>query len=84
MKKTEVIAILTACRPLADRLAAQGIYIKLTDADRAILANFNLIALDDWLNDPDIYKAAGLHQLDINTLGFEAARVLGKNKRRKH
>ena len=76
MKRAEIIAMLAACKPLADRLAAQGIYIELTDADRAILAKFNQLALEDWLDDPSIAKAAGLHQFDINMLGFEAARAM--------
>lgn len=84
MKRPEVIAFLSACKPLADRLAAQGIYIELTDADRAILAKFNQLALEDWLDDPDIARLAGLHQLDINMLGFEAARAMTEAMRRQN
>ncbi len=84
MKRIEAITLLAGCVPLADRLAAMGVNIELTDAERAALANFNQVALDDWLDDPDIHRQAGLGRADINALGFMAAQAMAEEMRRQH
>ena len=78
MKRIEASAILTACVPLANRLAAEGIYVILTAAEKTVLANFYQVVLDGWLNDPKVYQEAGLRQLDIKMLGIKAARTLAE------
>ena len=78
MKRIEAIMLLAACKPLADRLAAQGVNIELTDADRAALAGFNQVWSYDegwWLGDHDIHRATGLQRSDIATLTFMLAKV---------
>lgn len=73
MKRIEAINLLAACKPLADRLASQGVSIELTDADRAALIGFNKVWLYNegwWLDDPDIHRQAGLGHSYIGTLSF--------------
>lgn len=77
MKRIEAIVLLAACKPLAERLAAQGVNIELTDADRAALAGFNQVWDYNegyWLSDSDdVHRQAGLRRSDIGTLSFVAA-----------
>ncbi len=87
MKRIEAIARLSGCKPLADRLAALGVNIELTEQDRAALAGFNQVWLYEdgwWLEDPDIHRQAGLGQADINALVFMAAKLQADNMRRQH
>lgn len=87
MKRIEAITLLAGCVPLADRLAAQGVNIPLTEADRAALEGFNQVWLYEdgwWLDDPDIHRQAGLQRSDIATLNFMLARVQADDMRRQH
>jgi hypothetical protein len=87
MKRIEAIALLAGCVPLADRLAAQGVNIQLTDADRTALAGFNQVWLYEdgwWLDDSDIHRQAGLDRSDIGALNFMLARETSKKIQRQH
>ncbi len=84
VKRIEAIALLVACVPLADRLAAMGVNIELTEQDRTALAGFNKVWLADWLDDPDIHRQAGLSRSDIGSLNFVAAMQTEKEMRRQH
>lgn len=87
MKRIEAMALLAACKPLADRLAGQGVNIELTDADRAALTGFKRVWSYDegwWLDDPDIHRQAGLGRSDIGALSFIAARKADLQIRRQH
>ena len=78
MKRIEAMALLAACKLLADRLAAQGVNIELTNADRAALAGFNQVWSYHegwWLDDPNIHRQAGLRRSDIGALSFVAANM---------
>lgn len=84
MKRAEAIALLTACVPLADRLAALGINIELTAEYRLALAGFNKVWLADWLDDPDIHRQAGLGRADIGALSFMVTRDQTDKMRQQH
>lgn len=84
MKRAEAIIMLAVCKPLADRLAEHGVYIELTDVDRGVLANFVLVALDDWLDNPAIAEEAGLHPADVIMLRLMASRVRDEKMQRQH
>lgn len=77
MKKAEAILLLAACKPLADRLAAQGVNIQLTSQEQAALAGFNKVWNYNegwWLSDTDdIHRHAGLLRSDIGALSFISA-----------
>lgn len=88
MKRIEAIALLAACKPLADRLAAQGVNIELNDADRSALAGFNQV----WqynegylLSDSDnVHRQAGLSRSDIGALNFVAVMQAQDEMLRQH
>ena len=87
MKRIEAIALLAGCVPLAERLAAQGVNIELTEQDRAALAGFHQVWLYEdgwWLDDPDIHRQAGLGRSDIGALSFMLARETSKKIQRQH
>jgi hypothetical protein len=77
MTKSEAITTLAACAPLAQlaqRLAAQGVNIELTEQDRAALGRFRVIWWDDWdfLEDPNVPLEAGLTPVLLNLLNAKA------------
>jgi hypothetical protein len=87
LKRIEAIARLSACIPLAQRLAYQGINIELTEADRAALEGFNQVWQYNegwWLDDNDVHRQAGLGRDDIGALTFMLARLQADNMRRQH
>lgn len=67
MERIEAIALLAGCVSLANRLAALGVNIELTQEDRATLAGFNKVWLYEdgyWLEE-NIHREAGLNRSDI-------------------
>lgn len=87
MERNEAIALLAACKPLADRLAAQGVNIKLTNVDRIALDGFKRIwnyKGGFWLDDPETYRQAGLQKSDIHILTFMLDWVQIENMGRQH
>ncbi len=73
MKIDVARTILVACRPLASKLAAQGVDIELTNYDHEALRHFNMVVNSDRLRDSDIYRQAGLGRADIANLSYRAA-----------
>lgn len=87
MKRQEAILLLAACKPLADRLAALGVNIELTDVDRAALAGFSWVwRYNDgwWLEESDVRWQAGLQRSDIGALSFVAALLSDQRMHRQH
>jgi hypothetical protein len=86
VRRIEAIVLL-AVSTLANRLAAQGVDIELTAADRAALEGFNQVWLYEdgwWLGDPDIHRQAGLGRDDIGALTFMLSRVQDEKMRWQH
>lgn len=78
MKREEAIVLLAICKPLADRLAAQGVNIELTDAERSALTGYKRVwSYNDgwWLDDPNVHRQAGLQRSDIGALTFMLTRL---------
>ena len=87
MERLEAIALLTACRPLADRLAAEGVDLQLTPDDLFNLRGFNEVWLyndGNWLDDPVVRRQSGLSRSDIAMLHFIAGMQAREKMRRLH
>ena len=70
MKREEVVTLLSACKPLADKLAKQGFSARMTFEEYAALGGFTRVVAAGWLKDSHILQEAGLSPEDITPLRF--------------
>jgi hypothetical protein len=86
MKRAEAVALLVGCIPLANRRAAQGVNIVLTDEKKAAIAGFNKVwryMEGYWLED-NIHREGGLNRSDIEAISFIAAMQAQAEMLRQH
>ena len=76
MGKEKTINLLAACKPLAVKLAEQGVDIELTPQEQKVLDSFKQIEVGfiELLFDHDIQQLTGLSCKDIKNLNYIVAR----------
>jgi len=75
MRQEDVIAVLRACKPLADKLGRLGRFTTLDDAEQELLLAYRAVQEAGWLAEEyeadSLRRAAGLLRSDLGLLTYQ-------------